>query len=367
MKKIIICCLTLFMASLTAYSQVEQPRPVSPAAKLTQTIGLTDITVEYSRPRVTFRGQDRTGQIWGQRVAYGFNKINFGSQGEIPWRAGANENTLISFENDVKIEGKELKAGKYSLHMAIYEDGKVTVIFSNTTTAWGSFWYEEKDDALRVDVKMEDHPHTEVLTYDFDEMGVDYAVLALTWEKKRIPFKIEVDVHNLTLQSFRNELKGVAGFDWKGPLGAAQYCMQNNINHEEALTWADWAINNGNNFWTTSTKAGLLLQMDKEEEAIEMMDQAAGKANMNQLNQLGYQLLGMERFDKAIEYFQMNVDKHPEIANVHDSLGEAYKAKGDKKNAIKSFKKALSLDPPANVKANSIALLKELGVEYKGD
>ncbi len=363
-RKILIFSIALITFAFTIQSvgqTVTTPRAVSPAAELKQRIGLTDIIVNYSRPRVTLNGVDRTGKIWGQLVPYGFQKIGFACNCDIPWRAGANENTTITFTDDVKIEGKDLPAGTYGLHMAIYEDDKVTVIFSKNHTSWGSFFYDSNDDALRVDVKAKPASQTEVLTYSIADMGDDYGVLALDWEKKQIPFKIEVDVHKFVLASFRNELKSIPGFGWQGFQTAANYCFQNNINHEEALRWADIAIARNKSFPTLSTKAGLLSQMGRQAESDKMLDESLALGTKQQLNVVGYQLLGLKRFDKAIQVFKANIEKDQNDPNSYDSLGEAYKIAGDKANAIKNLKKALSLNPPANVKANSEKLLKELG------
>lgn len=360
-----VIALTIFAFAIPALGQLTTPRSVSPAAELNQKIGLTDIKVNYSRPRVTLRGNDRSGKIWGGLVPYGFNVIapNFGCRCEIPWRAGANENTTISFADDVKIEGKPLPAGTYGLHMAIWEDGRATIIFSKNHSSWGSFFYNPAEDALRVDVKTTSIPHTEVLTYNFVDMGTDYGVLALDWEKKRIPFKVEVDVHEVVLESFRNELRSVPGFGWQGYQNAANYCLNNNINHEEAIKWADVAIQRNKSFPTLTTKAGLLNQKGKTAEADKMLDEAVAMGTKQQLNNLGYQLLNLKRYPKAIAVFKANIQKDPNDPNSYDSLGEAYKIAGDKENAVKNLRKALSMNPPANVKANSEKLLKELGEE----
>ena len=356
--------LLLFASSVTSLmgQPLTTPRP-SPAATLSQQIGMTNVTINYSRPQVIVNGNDRTGKIWGTLVAYGFNKINFASQGEIPWRAGANENTVITFSDEVRIEGKTLKAGSYGLHMAIQEEGKATLIFSHNTTSWGSFWYNEKEDALRVDVQMQDHGFTNVLTYEFVEFGPNHGTLALHWEKKSIPFKISIDGQDMALASFRDELRGVKGFTWQGPLSAANYCLQNNINHEEAMTWADRAMANNKNFQTLSVKSGLLLQMGKKEEAFPFADEASAMANVNQLNGLGYLMLQNQEAKHAVKYFKMNAEKNPENANCFDSLGEGYMALGEKDNAIESFKQSLSLNPPPFVKANSMKNLEKLGVK----
>ena len=169
---------------------LKTPRPVSPSAKVKQTVGLSSVTVSYSRPKVTLRGSDRTDAIWGQQILYSTPKSGSEEAKEVVWRAGANENTIISLSDDAKIEGKELKAGSYGLHMLVYEGNKATLIFSSNTSSWGSFHYDKNEDVLRVDVSMQDIVNTELLSYDFIDYGRDYTVLALSWEKKRIPFKI---------------------------------------------------------------------------------------------------------------------------------------------------------------------------------
>lgn len=339
------------------------PRAVSPAAEFKQTIGISTVAINYSRPRVTSRGQDRTGQIWGTLVPWGFEATTFVDGSNMPWRAGANENTVITFSDDVKIEGKNLAAGSYGLHMAVYEDGKATVIFSNNTSSWGSFYYKEAEDALRVDVQTQDIAQTEVLTFDAIAMDNNSATIALKWEKKAIPFKVEYDVTEIVLANFRDELRSTAGFGWQGLNQAAQYCVQNNINQEEGLQWVERSIANTQNFNNMSTKSQLLGQLGRNDEAQKLMDESVAIANVGQLNFLGYQMVGQQKYDKAIEYFTLNAKRNPKNANCWDSLGEAYKTKGDNKNAIKHLKKSLSLDPPANVKANSIRLLKEMGVD----
>ena len=351
-----------FIAMQTNAQNLVTPRPVSPAAIVKQKVGLTKIVVNYSRPKVTLRGTDRTGKIWGQQVPWGFDKISFATNKGIPWRAGANENTTISFSDDVKVQGKDLSAGTYGLHMAVYEDGKVIVIFSSNHTSWGSFTYDESEDVLRVETRMEDHPKTEALTYDFIDYGTDYTVLALTWENKIIPFKIEIDAVELVLQSYRNQLRSIPGFGALAYVTAANYSLQNKTNYDEALTWIDIAITRNSNFNSIQVKAKLLAATGKQEEADKLTKDALEIATNNELNNYGYQLLGQKKNEEAIEVFELNAKRNPKDPNVFDSLGEAYKINGENDKAIKNLQKSLSLDPPPNVKANSTALLKELGV-----
>lgn len=349
----------LFLTAKTEAQTITTPRVASPAAEVSQTVGISKVTINYSRPSV----KDR--EIWGMLVPYGYNNLGFGTATAAPWRAGANENTVITLSHDAKIAGKEVPAGSYGLFVAVMENGGATFILSENTTSWGSYFYDEKEDVLRADVTTEEIPMTETLTFDFIETGKNSTIAVLDWEKKRFPLEISFDTDRIVLAQAEGQLRGVSGFGWQGPLSAANYCMQNNINHEQALKWVDQSINNNKNFQNVFVKASLLKQTGKESQSLPMFDEAAQMANTGQLNYLGYQMLNQHKdFEKAIEYFKLNVKKNPENANVHDSLGEAYKESGQDKLAIKSLKKSLSLNPPANVKANSIKLLKELGVDY---
>lgn len=360
-RKTIIFSLLVCLVSEAISQGLSLPRP-SPAAEVTQRIGLTDITINYSRPSVVNGNNDRTGQVWGNLVPWGLAPNNFGNQKPMPWRAGANENTTIEFTNEVMVEGKKLAAGKYGLHMIPYEDGRVTVIFSNNTSSWGSFWYNQDEDALRLDVQSRKSPFTNVLTYQFTAFGNNEATLSLLWDDKEIPVSIAVDQETI-LQSFRDELRGAKGFGWQGSLTAANYCLNNGINLEEAVTWADRAIAANPNGQTMGLKSALLFQLGKEEEAIKVADAAVDMSNEAQLNFLGYQMMGIQKYDKAEEYFKLNIKKNPKSANVYDSMGECYMAMNKNKEAIKMFKKSLANNPPAFIKQNSMTHLKTLGVE----
>ncbi len=352
------------LGSLRVSGQALKVPRVSPPTKLHQTIGLTDIVVNYSRPQVITSRGDRTDQIYGNAIWYGYRKINFGSQNEIPWRAGANENTTMEFSNDVKIEGKELKAGKYGFHVAVHENNKATLIFSSDYSSWGSFNYDEKNDVLRLDITTKEVPFTNVLTYDFVDLKNDRGTLALTWEKKSFPFEIVVDVKEDVVKSFRAQLDA-GELSANDKLQAARYCVQNNYNLEEASRWIDEALKENKSYNGYVLKAMVHMNKGETEAALKITDEAAAIADINQLNALAYQLLQNKMTDKAVEYFELNVKRNPKDANVHDSLGEGYMARGDNKKAIKSFKKSLSLNPQDNVKDNSIANLKKLGVNYQ--
>src|SRR6185503_1391888 len=154
------------------------------------------------------------------------------------------------------------------------------------------------------------------------------------------------------------ELKSVAGFSFMGPASVANYALQNKINSDQAVRWADQAVAAKKNFNTLTVKAGLLELQGKKDEAKAIKSEAISLGNENELNAYGYQLLNQGSNDEAIHVLTVNTEKHPESANAWDSLGEAYAIKGDKENAIKNFKKSLSLNPTEATKANSMKYLK---------
>jgi hypothetical protein len=349
--------LFIAMSALTARAQgVTVPRVPSPAATVSQTIGISTVTVKYSRPSVKGR------VIWGALVPYGWNKQGFGTNNDAPWRAGANENTVIVFSHDATVEGQPVPAGAYGLSFVINNDNSGEVILSKDSRSWGSFFYDPKQDELRAKIQVRDMPaSTELLTYGFTITDKNSAELELTWEKKQFPVKIAFDVDKIVLDNAAEELKGPIGFSWQGYASAANYALQNKTDYEQGMAWIDQAIALNNSFNTLSVKAGLLEAMGKKEEADKTMNEAIPLATENELNQYAYQLLGQSQFPKAIEIFQLNTRRHPTSPNVWDSLGEAYALSGDKKNAIVSFKKSLSMNPPPNVRSNSEKYLKQLG------
>jgi hypothetical protein len=348
--------LLLTLVSMHALSQaITTPNTASPAAATSQTIGISTVTVKYSRPSVKGR------EVWGALVPYGWNVQTFGAAKEAPWRAGANENTVIELSHPAKVEGVAVPAGSYGLFFVINKDNTGEVVLSKDFKSWGSFWYEPKQDQLRAKIQLRDIAHTETLTYDFVNLTKNGGTLVLNWEKKQFPVKIEFAVDEIVMANAVEELKGPAGFTPQGFTSAANYAVQNNVNQEKALAWIDQAIAQNKTFATLRIKADLLKQTGKAAEGEKLMVEALAIATEGQLNNYGYQLLGLGQNDKAIEILALSADRFPKSANAWDSLGEAYAIKGDKTNAIKHFKKSLSLNPPANVKANSEKYLKQFG------
>lgn len=182
----LILVLALLLVLPSAALAQGQIRP-SLKAGVSQRLGAdADITIEYSRPGVKGR------KIWGDLVPYGMAPGNrYSKDKPFPWRAGANENTTIEFKKDVLIEGKPLPAGKYGLHM-IPGEKEWVIIFSKNNSAWGSFAYNQEEDALRVTVTPVKAPHEEWLMYGFEDLAGTSATAYLHWEQLKVPFKIKL-------------------------------------------------------------------------------------------------------------------------------------------------------------------------------
>jgi hypothetical protein len=352
-----VAVMLFFFISSTAYAQLNTPRG-SQKSTISQTVGITEISVTYARPSV------RKRIIWGKLVPYGMNNLGFGTAKSSPWRAGADENTTITFSDDVKVEGKAIKAGTYGLHMDIKENGNVTIIFSKNSTAWGSYFYEPSEDALRVDVTSREIPHEELLTFDFVEVKPTSTTLALQWEKKEIPFTIEVDVLNLVMTDIRKNMQNQPGFNRQTWEQAATFSLNNGGDLDEALTWINNAI--AGQFYSKKTfnnmqiKASILMKQGKTEEALKAMDEVLPIATVFEIHQYGRQLIGLGMNDKAMEIFKFNAKKNKGKWPVNYGMARAYSAQGDLKTAIKYIEKALNNAPNPQSKANVQANLDKL-------
>jgi tetratricopeptide (TPR) repeat protein len=360
MKKILAIAFFALIAG-KSFSQglTHPPSGDNQKASVTQWIGPVSVTINYSSPNVQGpNGEDRKGHIWGELVHYGFIDQGFGSSKAAPWRAGANENTTITFSHDVKIGGKDLKAGTYGLFLAVEKDAPWTWIFSTNSKSWGSYYYDPKEDALRVQATAQDAPYAEYLTFGFDDRGANTATAYLQWESKRVPFRIDVpNVNELYVGIMRNELRNDVGFDYRNIQAAAQFCAQNKLNLEEALTWADAAINpplGREEFGTFQTKAAVLRALKRDAEAEAIMDKAINHAtaNVQAVHQYGRSLLAEGKKEKALEVFKLNRQRNPDDKfTTVVGLARGYAAVGDTKNAIKNWELAIK-NLPENQKQN---------------
>ena len=299
----------------------------SPKASVSQTVGLAEFKVTYHRPAVNKR------KIWGALVPYGD-----------VWRAGANENTTLSASTPFTFGGKTVPAGTYGLHM-LPAEGDWTVILSSQAKAWGSFSYDPKEDVVRVSVKPEPADFVERLAFTFDEPTNDATALALRWEKLRVAIPIAVDTKQVTLESIREQMRGLPRFSWQGWNQAAAWCARNNINTDEALSWADRSISMQKTFANLRTKAALLEKKGDAKAAAALRAEAMRLATEADVNNLGYQLLGDGKTAEALDFFRKNAVDHPQSWNVWDSLAEGLEKSGDAKGARENYQKALAMAP----------------------
>ena len=308
-------------------------------------IGLTDVTIHYDRPGV----KGREGKIWGGLVPLGFTNLGFGSAKSAPWRAGANENTTITFSTDVKVENHDLPAGTYGVFMA-YDPGETTVIFSKNSTSWGAYYYDEKEDALRVKVKpVKIDQSSEWLKYEFTNQTDSSATLHLVCEKVSIPFTIQTDVTKNQIASFRKELRSDKGFNWLGWNQAALWCAQNKTNLQEALLWADSATSatfGGNTqFQTYATKAQILSLLGRDDEATSLIKNNMQYASMQDIHFYARQLLAAKKTKEAFEMFKANHAKYPKQFTTLMGMARGHSAMGDYKTALKYAEQARPLAP----------------------
>ena len=334
MPKQLVLFLLIFVAlvsgSLHAQSvPLDLPRD-SQHAIVIQRIGLTDIKVNYHRPLV----KDR--KVWGKLVPY-----------DSVWRAGANENTIISFADPVTIEGKPLEAGTYGLHM-IPSEKEWTVIFSRNSTSWGAFTYSQEEDALRVMVKPQVAEFHEALAYDFDDVKADSAVLTMRWEKVGVPVKIGVNTNEIVQASLHKQLRGLAQYTWDGWDDAANYLITNKLNMEDALKYCDRSIQVEERFDNLQTKSKVLTALGKKDEAEKTLNLALTKANAQQMHSYARQLQIDGQSEKAFAIYRENAKKNPDVWIVHMGLGRMYSAHGDYANAAKEIRVALTSAPEPN-------------------
>jgi hypothetical protein len=310
-------------------------------ALVSQRIGITDITVNYHRPLANGR------QIWGKVVPYGQ-----------VWRAGANENTTITFTDPVMIEGQPLDKGTYGLHM-IPNENEWTVIFSKVSTAWGSFTYKQEDDALRVTVKPQAAEVHDALTYDFDDVKPDSAVVTMRWEKVAVPFKVSVKVNDIVTASLHQQLHGLGQYYWDTWDDAAQYYLVNKINLDEALKDEDQSIQVEERYDNLINKSRILEAMGRTQDANTFRAKALDLASPLQLYFYARQLQNSKKSDEAFALFRSTAKKFPDFWTSHMGLARVYSSQGDFDNAVKEVKLSLTTAPDNN-KANLENYVKRL-------
>jgi len=313
----------------------------SQRAEISQKIGITNITIKYHRPLVKNR------KIWDGLVPYG--KV---------WRAGANENTTITFSDPVLIEGKPLDKGAYGLHIIPTAD-EWTIIFSKNSTSWGSFTYDQAEDALRVTVKPRAADMHDALTYDFDQLQPDSAVVELEWEKVAVPFKVSVDVHDITQASLKKQLRNLSQYTWMSWDDAANYLLTEKIALDDALTYANKSIQTEDRYDNEMTKSKVLTALNRKDDAAVAQKKALDLANPLQIHAFARQLQGEKRNEEAFAIYRENAKKHPDQWFVHTGLARMYCAQGKFDDATKEMKLALAAAPD-NQKSYLDGLVRQL-------
>ena len=350
MKKLLLIYPLILLLTSALIAQVPYnsavPNGYTKRATVSEQVGLTEVSITYHRPAVN----KREGKIWGQVVHTGFVDQGFGNGKPAPWRAGANETTIIELDKDVKIEGQPLPSGKYGLFIA-YDSLESTIIFSKKFDTWGSFFYDENDDVLRVIVKPQTlDKSVEFLKYEFYAQTLHSAVVALSWEKRSIPFRIEVDYLKQQFDAFLSESQNPGGFTSQGLNIAASWALQNNYGLVKALEWANSATGTtfpGNPFSFTAllTKAGILDKLGKHDEAGAVIKAALPYGSVNELQQYGRQLISLKKTKPALEIFQFNYNKNPDQFITLTGMARGLSANGDYVKALEFANKALPLAP----------------------
>jgi tetratricopeptide (TPR) repeat protein len=355
--------LVLLMFAVPGLSQI-MPLTLTPdggnkKASVSEQIGIVKISITYGRPGV----KGREGKIYNTPVAhYGFVDLGHGTSNAAPWRAGANENTAITFSHPVKIEGQDLPAGSYGFFIALGEE-ESTLIFSKVSNSWGSFYYDAAEDALSVTVKnVPLDKSVEWLKYEFIDQTDSSATIAMSWERRMIPFRVEADVHALQIAAFENDFRTTRPYyDY---IAAANYCVTNNVALDKALAWIDrgtyFRVMGEKNFRTLSTKASVLMKMNRVEEAKQVMQEAIPLGSVTDVHYYGRTLLNMKQREEAFKVFKFNYDKNPNVFTTNVGMGRGYSALGDYRKALTYMKAALPQAPDDLNKTSVQGMIKRL-------
>jgi hypothetical protein len=301
---------------------------VSQHARVTQRIGLTDLTVDYSRPLVAGR------KIFGGLQPYG----------EV-WRAGANWNTTFQTTDSVIIDGHPLPKGIYGVHMIPGQTSWV-IIFSRNATSWGSFSYDSTEDALRVVVHPQTIPHQEVLTYSFDDPTPSSVVLTMRWASVAVPVAITIDVPHLVAQSLRNQLRGRIQTEWQPYAEVANYLLENSLDPKEALDDAEASIRIEDRFENEITKVRALRALGRNTDADATQAKALNMGTQKQVYGFARNLQRVGDQRAAIEIFRNDMRKHPGTYLSHQEAARVAVFDGDYDKAAAEVRLAIAGSPP---------------------
>lgn len=332
----------LLFVSLPSFAQFHTLRIPQPSnfVQETQQLAVTDITITYHSPAV--RGRD----VW--------NDGTIPMNGDpIPWRAGANMNTTMTFSTDVAINGQVLAAGTYGFHV-IPRGESYTLLFAHNHNQWGSYYLDiEEDVTLRLDVQAEECAFSEKLDYEFLSTGEEAMIIGLEWADRRLPFTVSVDLNETVVNSFRSELRGINTYHWQAWNDAARWCLNHNTNLEEALSWANRSIEGGyngfaadKNITNLSTKVELLNRLGRTAEIDPAVDEMmALSLTAYETNNLSRLLLNMGRYQDAADACSKALTKEPNTWFLQLNQGIAHYFLSDNKQALALVKQAQENGP----------------------
>lgn len=339
----LIIAITCIFSSVLSYGQFHTMKipEVSNHVSETQTLGVTDITIDYHSPSV------RSRDVW--------NNPNIIPQNGNPiaWRAGANMNTTISFTTDVMIEGQKLSKGTYGFHV-IPKDEKYELIFAHNSNQWGSYYLDLANDvSLVVSVKAEECPSSEKLDFEFLNWSENEVTIGLEWENIRLPFKVSVDINETVISSFRSELRGINTYHWQAWNDAALWCLNHDTNLEEALEWANRSINGGfngfaadKNVTNLTTKARLLARLDRGTELDETIKEIVSlNLSVGEVNSFTILLLQIGKPSPALQSLNDNIKKYPDTWFLKLNRALANYFLDNRKKALSELKEVKEITP----------------------
>lgn len=257
--------LPILLAALVALPLVAQPKPapvrltplrVSPAASITQEIGISRIELAFARPAVKGR------RIWGDLVPFGQ-----------VWRAGANNATVLTLSHPAMVAGKEVPAGSYGFFV-IPGEKTWTLILNRKAKQWGAYDYKAEEDQLRWVVTPQAGPHLEYLDYRVLPEGTGRATVELGWEKLRVSFPIEFDTKAIYWTQLEATLKQAPDSDWVPWYQAAAYCQAQGVEPGQALAWIEKSLKAGESFWNHETAARVYRDAKRMPEALSHLQKA---------------------------------------------------------------------------------------------
>lgn len=360
----------LLVLSAGASAQITSGPPSggNQKASVSQWIGPVEVNIRYSSPDVHAPdGTDRRGKIWGELVPWGYATEPFGFCGsKCPWRAGANQSTVLTVSHDVEIGGQRLAAGSYGLFM-IPGEKEWTLILSHDSTSWGHFTYDEAEDALRTTLLPQANEYHEWLTYEFTDRQPEQATVALEWENLAVPFTIRVpDVNAIYATQIRQELRNFNGFDADSWRTAAEFFLDANYRPEEALEIAQNAVSKAFTGEETFQNLAVLARAQEANgltaEATATMKKAMAlhTAGPIDIHLYGRQLLTQGKKEEALAVFETNAKRFPNEWPVNVGLARGYAAVGRNKEALKAARAALAQAPDEGNRANLARMVADL-------